>query len=129
MTPATLSVIVRRLWPRRIRARLAVMYTVLFLLAGTALLALTYTLAAHVLAPAPAGIVKPIPPRTGQLLGLCKRAQSPGKPPMSAALASLSHSKEPAQRGFVPPRRAVVQQTALHRPAGHQSSRNRVDLW
>ena len=41
MTPASLSVAVRRLWPRRMRTRLAVFYAVLFLLAGVVLLALT----------------------------------------------------------------------------------------
>ena len=46
MTPAPLSVAVRRLWPRRARTRLAVMYTVLFLLAGIALLALIITVVA-----------------------------------------------------------------------------------
>ena len=43
----------RRLWPRRVRTRLAVFYAVLFLLAGAVLLALTYTLAAAVLLPGP----------------------------------------------------------------------------
>ena len=59
MTPGGLSVVARRLWPRRMRARLAVLYAVLFLLAGAALLALTYALVAHVLLPAPATPLKP----------------------------------------------------------------------
>jgi signal transduction histidine kinase len=80
MTPAGLSVVARRLWPRRMRTRLAVTYAVLFLLAGTALLAVTYTLVATVLFPAPANTSKPIPPREAQLLGLCK------PPPTSASL-------------------------------------------
>jgi signal transduction histidine kinase len=86
MTPAALPSVVRRLWPRRVRTRLAVMYTVLFLLAGTALLALTYTLVANVLVPAPAGTSKPITLRDQQLLGLCKQSDLPGKPAMSASL-------------------------------------------
>jgi signal transduction histidine kinase len=86
MTPAALSAVGRRLWPRRVRTRLAVMYTVLFLLAGTVLLALTYTLVANVLIPAPTITSKPITPREGQLLGLCKQSELPGKPPMSASL-------------------------------------------
>ena len=53
---------------------------------GAALLALTYTLAAHVLAPAPSDTVKQLPPRTQELLGLCKRAGAPGQPPMSASM-------------------------------------------
>jgi signal transduction histidine kinase len=77
------------------RARLAVMYAVLFLLAGTALLALTYTLVVNVLLPAPAGTSKTIRPRTAQLLGLCKQRQAPGEPPMSASLL------EQCNRAFV----------------------------
>ena len=59
MTPAALSVVVRRLWPRRVRTRLAVFYAVLFLLAGTVLLALTYALLATLLLPAR----RPAPPK------------------------------------------------------------------
>jgi signal transduction histidine kinase len=79
MTPAPRSIVVRRLWPRRMRTRLAVMYTVLFLLAGTALLAVTYTLVTTALLPAPARTSKPIPAHLAQLLGLCK------PPPTSAS--------------------------------------------
>jgi signal transduction histidine kinase len=86
MTSAGLSVVVRRLWPRRVRARLAVLYAVLFLLAGTVLLALTYTLVANVLLPAPASTGRSVAPRTGQLLGLCKQREMAGEPPMSASL-------------------------------------------
>ncbi len=78
MTPAVLSVVGRRPWPRRVRARLAVMYAVLFLLAGTVLLLLTYTLVVHVLLPAPAGPFKTIPPRLDQLLRLCKPLPASG---------------------------------------------------
>ena len=62
MTPPALSAL-GRLWPRRVRARLAVVYTVLFLLAGAVLLALTYALVVHVLLPAPDTTSKTIPPR------------------------------------------------------------------
>src|SRR6185437_12947417 len=41
----------RRLWPRRMRSRLAVMYTILIFLAGVVLLAVTYALVASVLLP------------------------------------------------------------------------------
>jgi signal transduction histidine kinase len=74
MTPTPLSIVVRRLWPRRMRTRLAVMYALLFLLAGTVLLAVTYTLVATALLPAPSGSSKLIPPREAQLLRLCKPA-------------------------------------------------------
>jgi signal transduction histidine kinase len=80
MTPGGLLFGVRRLWPRRMHARLAVMYTLLFLLAGTALLALIYTLVVGVLLPALPGISKSVTPREAQLLGLCK------PPPPAASL-------------------------------------------
>ncbi len=86
MTPAPVSVVVRRPWPQRVRARLAVMYTVLFLLAGVALLALTYALVANVLLPGPAGVTKPVPPGLGPQLNLCKQRAAPGQPAMPASL-------------------------------------------
>ncbi len=72
MTSEALSVAVRRLWPRRMRTRLAVFYAVLFLLVGVVLLALTYTLAAAVLLPRPAPPPKMLTPQDDALLGLCK---------------------------------------------------------
>ncbi len=71
MTPAGLSVTVRRLWPRRVRTRLAVFYTVLFFVVGVVLLALTYALAAAVLLPGPGRLPK-LTPQESALLGLCK---------------------------------------------------------
>jgi signal transduction histidine kinase len=62
----------RRLWPRRMRSRLALMYTVLIFLAGVALLAVTYTLVAKVLLPAPARSPKTLSDRDQALLRLCK---------------------------------------------------------
>jgi signal transduction histidine kinase len=86
MTPGALLVGVRRLWPRRMRTRLAVFYAVLFLLAGTVLLALTYTLAAAVLLPGPARPPKLATPQERALLGLCK------PPPTSPSLlAQCNH--------------------------------------
>ena len=72
MTPAALPLVVRRLWPQRVRTRLAVFYAVLFLLAGVVLLALTYTLASAVLLPRSAPPPKLLTPQEGALLGLCK---------------------------------------------------------
>ena len=72
MTPVALTVAVRRLWPRRVRTRLAVFYALLFLLAGVVLLALTYTLAAALLLPGPAPPSKLLSPQERALLGLCK---------------------------------------------------------
>jgi len=72
MTPARLSVVVRRLWPRRMRARLAVFYSIAFLLAGVVLLALTYTLAAAVLLPKATPPTKALTAQEQALLPLCK---------------------------------------------------------
>ncbi len=72
MTPAAVLARARRLWPRRVRTRLAIMYTFLFLLAGIVLLAVTYTLVATVLLPAAPGTTKPVPLRGDPLLSLCK---------------------------------------------------------
>lgn len=72
MTPADLPVVFRRLWPRRVRTRLAVFYSLLFLLAGVVLLALTYALLASVLLPAPAALPKLLTPHERVLLTLCK---------------------------------------------------------
>jgi signal transduction histidine kinase len=88
MMPADVSAVVRRLWPRRVRARLAVLYAVLFLLAGAALLALTYLLVANVLLPGAVGTTKTIPPRIGELLGVCKRRELPGQLAMPASLVA-----------------------------------------
>jgi len=71
MTPVALTDAVRRLWPRRVRTRLAVFYAVLFLLAGVVLLALTYTLASAVLLPRSAPSPK-LTPQTTTMMGLCK---------------------------------------------------------
>jgi signal transduction histidine kinase len=71
MTPQALSVTVRRLWPRRMRTRLAVFYALLFLLAGVVLLALSYTLLASVLLPAP-GPPPKLTPQEQALLPVCK---------------------------------------------------------
>ncbi len=84
MTPADLFGGVRRLFPWRVRTRLAVLYAALFVLAGAALLAVTYVLVAHALLPPVS--TKSIPPRLGDLLGLCKRRQLPGQPAMSVSL-------------------------------------------
>ena len=75
---------VRRVWPLRMRTRLAVMYSVLFLLAGIALLGLTYALVVKVLLPIPTPHGTPIPPA---LAPLCK------PPPTSASLlAACKHA-------------------------------------
>jgi signal transduction histidine kinase len=62
----------RRLWPRRMRTRLAVFYFLLFLLAGTALLAVTYLVVQHIVQPAPAIPVKDITRKLVLRLAQCK---------------------------------------------------------
>jgi signal transduction histidine kinase len=85
MTPAALSAVVRRLWPQRMRTRLAVFYALLFLVAGVVLLALSYTLLASVLLPAP-GPPPKLTPQEQALLPVCK------PPPSSPSLlAQCNH--------------------------------------
>ncbi len=85
MTPPDLRVAVARLWPRRVRTRLAVFYAVLFLVVGVALLALTYVVAAAVVVPDPGELPK-LTPQATALLGLCKPL--PTSPPL---LAQCNH--------------------------------------
>jgi signal transduction histidine kinase len=60
-----------RLWPQRVRTRLAVLYALLFLAAGSSLLALTYGLLASRL-PASSTTVKSAKLHGARLLALCK---------------------------------------------------------
>jgi signal transduction histidine kinase len=78
MTPVALTVAVRRLWPRRVRTRLAVFYMILILLVGVALLALTYVLAAKLVLPTPAPLPKHLTAPENALLGACKPAPTSG---------------------------------------------------
>jgi signal transduction histidine kinase len=86
MTLAGFSVAVRRLWPRRMRTRLAVFYALLFLVAGVVLLALCYALVVSVLLPATASPPKLLSPQDKQLLGLCKPL-----PTSASLLARCNH--------------------------------------
>jgi signal transduction histidine kinase len=70
----------RRLWPQKARARLALLYALLFLAAGSALLALTYGLVAGTL-PSASSNAKQYDPRAEKLLYACKTEQ-----PMSESL-------------------------------------------
>lgn len=80
-----ISAAMRRLSPRRMRTRLAVFYSVLFLVVGVGLLALTYTLVTNVLVPSPAGLPKPIPPSLAEQLNQCKQREAPAEPRLSAS--------------------------------------------
>jgi signal transduction histidine kinase len=62
----------RRLWPQKVRARLTLTYALLFLVAGAALLALTYALVASRL-PAPRTSAKNVTLRFQPQLALCKQ--------------------------------------------------------
>jgi signal transduction histidine kinase len=84
VTEAGIARAFQRLWPQRVRARLAVLYAALFLLAGSALLTLTYALLASSL-PAPASISKSAAVRDVHLTALCKQAKQSGS--ASASLA------------------------------------------
>ena len=47
MTPTDLRVAVQRLWPRRVRTRLAVFYAVLFLMVGVVLFMVGFYILMH----------------------------------------------------------------------------------
>jgi signal transduction histidine kinase len=83
MTRTAIAGTLRRLWPRRVRARLAVLYALLFLVAGLALLALTYALLASRL-PAPANTARPALARND--LTLCERRAKSVPPAVSIAV-------------------------------------------
>jgi signal transduction histidine kinase len=75
----------RRLWPRRVRTRLAVLYATLFLLAGAALLGLTYALLASSL-PATANPGKTLAEGHPQQVAICRSKSLTGEPPTPPAL-------------------------------------------
>jgi signal transduction histidine kinase len=85
MTTTSRSAIVRRVWPRRMRTRLAVFYAVLFLLAGVVLLAVSYALLASVLLPTASSPPK-LTPQEQALLPVCKPL-----PTSASLLAKCSH--------------------------------------
>jgi signal transduction histidine kinase len=97
MRPQGPSAVVRRLWPQRLRTRLAVFYSLLFLSAGLGLMALAYTLAINVLVPTRG-------PRLGRLtsaeqaaLRLCK--PTPGSKTLLAECQHLLGLIGPTQNG------------------------------
>lgn len=61
-----------RLWPQRLRTRLAVFYSLLFLAAGLGLVALAYTLANNVFIPTQAPRLVHLTSSERQVLSLCK---------------------------------------------------------
>ncbi len=75
MSALRLGPAVRRLWPRRVRVRLTLTYALLFLVAGSALLTLTYALLASRLPQAPPVSKKAV---SRQLLEVCKEGKAGG---------------------------------------------------
>lgn len=73
----------RRLWPQRMRTRLAILYAAIFLLAGSALLALTYGLLASRL-PAASKLDKQEALHRAQFARLCKQPGGPATPQILA---------------------------------------------
>jgi signal transduction histidine kinase len=72
--------VVRRLWPQRLRTRLALFYSALFFAAGLGLLALAYTLATKFLVPTAGPRLTRLTPSQQDVLRLCK------PPPSSSSL-------------------------------------------
>lgn len=77
MSGAPLSFL-RRLGPRRMRTRLAVFYTLLFLAIGVVLLAVTYLVSAKFLLPHAAPPPKQLSPQEQSLFALCKPLPTSG---------------------------------------------------
>ncbi|MBV8218063.1 MAG: HAMP domain-containing histidine kinase [Solirubrobacterales bacterium] len=86
MTRAPRSAILGRVWPRRMRTRLAVFYALLFLVAGVVLLGVSYTLLANVLLPPASSATKLLTPQEEALMPICKPL-----PTSAALLAQCSH--------------------------------------
>jgi signal transduction histidine kinase len=73
MTASSRPATVRRLWPRRLRTRLALFYSLLFFVAGLALLVLIYVLATKLLLPASRPPqLKRLTAQEREILRLCK---------------------------------------------------------
>jgi signal transduction histidine kinase len=77
-----------RWWPQKIRARLTLLYAVLFLAAGSVLLGLTYGLVASRL-PATTSISKLTSAQQAKLLNACKKAQPSAKSDVSGKTQGL----------------------------------------
>ncbi len=102
----------RRVWPRRVRTRLALLYALLFLLAGTALLILTYALLASRL-PAPANQGKAFMGGHRQLLALCKQQAKPGFPIQPAQIQKCKLAFEAGARAGSADQRSSTLSTML----------------
>ncbi|HWE59896.1 MAG TPA: HAMP domain-containing sensor histidine kinase [Solirubrobacteraceae bacterium] len=79
MTPHLSANALRRFWPQRLRTRLAVFYSLLFLAAGLGLVALAYTLADNLLVPTVGPKLQRLTPSQQAVLRLCKPQPSSKK--------------------------------------------------
>ncbi len=86
-----------RLWPRRLRTRLATFYSLLFLAAGLGLVALAYTLADNVFVPTRGPQLRNLSPSQQQVLRLCKPAPSSKR--LEAQCQHLVALVSPSQSG------------------------------
>ena len=71
--------LVRRLWPQRLRTRLAAFYSLLFVAAGLGIVALAYTLAINLFAPTTGPKLQRLTPSQQAILRLCKPEPSSKK--------------------------------------------------
>lgn len=87
----------RRLWPQRLRTRLAVFYSVLFFVAGLGLLALAYTVLTKLLVPEARPNLTRLTPSQQDVLRLCK--PQPTSPQLVAQCKHLIALVSPSQNG------------------------------
>ncbi|HEX3618509.1 MAG TPA: HAMP domain-containing sensor histidine kinase [Solirubrobacteraceae bacterium] len=97
MTGRSRLAALRHPWPRRLRTRLAVFYSLLFLAAGLGLLALAYTLANPLLAPARQPDLQRLTSTQLSLLRQCK--PPPGVPKLARECLQLLSLITPTQNG------------------------------
>ncbi|MGH2861858.1 MAG: sensor histidine kinase [Solirubrobacteraceae bacterium] len=90
---------VRALWPQRLRTRLAVFYSLLFLAAGLGLVALAYSLVANLFPPTGAPKLQRLAPSEQAVLPLCKPPPSSKK--VMAECQRLIALASPTQNGDV----------------------------
>jgi signal transduction histidine kinase len=99
MKPRLPPTVLRRLWPQRLRTRLAVFYSLLFFSAGLGLVALAYTLATNVLVPTRGPRLVRLTSSEQAVLRLCK--PKPGSKTLLAECQHLLGLVGPTQNGEV----------------------------
>ncbi len=91
--------LMRRLWPQRLRTRLAVFYSLLFVAAGLGIVALAYTLAINVFVPTTGPKLQRLTPSQQAILRICKPEPSSKK--LIAQCQHLIALVSPNQNGDV----------------------------